>query len=264
MREAFRSEELFKETKSKADHFQYDFFLMSEEKRNELKERIKRSRGKAFLFVHPSWANENEYGPDPETKKRVLSVREGLHALSQLESEDLPPIFVLEKDATGKDYDGPYGSRTKQDLYYIPTEDGGPQPVYKAYIREMVKTESGGSQRIGKINNVRIKRSESNWEILANRLKEVGVEEIIIGGADLTFRTSDWDENKKLIKDDLEFLRYCVGGTIRKLAPHFNKIIISRFTAPVSRQEVKEIVNGKAVLQPGYENQIPTNTEDEH
>lgn len=264
MREAYRSEELFKEQRSKAEHSQYDFFLMSQEKRSELAERIKRSRGKVFLFVHPSWANENEYGSDPDTKQRVRSVREGLSALSQLESEDIPPIFVLEKDVTGKDYDGPYGSRTKQDLYYIPTEDDGPQPVYKAYNREMVRTEGGGSQRVGKINNVRIKRSESNWEILANRLKEVGVEEIIIGGADLTFRASDWDENKELIKDDLEFLRFCVGGTIRKLAPHFRRIIVSRFTAPVSRQEVKEIVNGKAVLQPGYENQIPANTDNEN
>ena len=149
MREAYRHEEEEREKQTQSKHFVYDLFLMSAEKREMLKQRIERAKAKIFLFVHPSWADEDSFVED-ELKRRAKSVRQGLLAISNLESDDIPPIFVMEKDRSGKNYIGPNPSGRNQDIFWIPTEMDGPQPVYKAYNRERTR-----GQRDGKITNVR-------------------------------------------------------------------------------------------------------------
>lgn len=191
------------------------FFELDEAKQKLLEAEINQNRGLVRIFVHPYYDVYDSTVSLNDSKKAGL-VRNGLVKVIEKNGNNIP-LLVMEE--TGKESKTAGKLKSLIDpninakIYFIPTKDGFSTPQ----IPNQPKIDD-----------------YKRWKILVDKLEELGVKKILIGGMFLWIDSRGRDE--EMTGDG------CLGAAIKKLSPHF-EVKISNFSNPDGRMEALSAEN---------------------
>jgi hypothetical protein len=202
---------------------------LNAEQISHLKERIEKSKGVIRMFMHPFYdksyafkSANNEQTPD--------SMRQGLKRLVRLPEEKTPPIFIFEEEENYLNLLEKLLADLNQDIYIIPTHRDSGRLSLKSHD-DVVKY----------LSNI-YESNKRNYQILADKLADVGTKEILLGGMSLLIYKNEHPEDT-LVKG-------CVSSPLRLLSTRF-PITISHFTHP-DKNEFIEIFDRKIYPEDNY------------
>lgn len=212
---------------TKAGGLQKNFFSMDFEKNDkdvvELKERIEKFEGVVRIMVHPLFEHNepkrHEYYP------RAELTEQGLKTLIEKDAEQTPAMFVFEEYVNmekTQEYLKPSIEKSRQPVYYIPTSEKTPLPVY---------------DKEGKIGSSG-KTNFEKWDEVYKKLQQLGVKKAIIGGIILSAYDNDTRDiprnfaksrEEKGAKEVPYKLLGCVGRVVTELSRRGMDVEISNF-----------------------------------
>ena len=188
----------------KQEKFVLNFFDLSEAEQEELKKRVLENKGSIRIMVHPYFMSKSAEQYKHGFKNRIGIVETGFKRI--LETKSTTPVFLFEDideiDNTKKII-LPSLVSSRKSLYLVPTLPNEPVPV----------------------TGVRGEHPDEAWDLFINKLKEIGVQKIVIGGMYL------------YVDQDSEYLSGCLGSAIKNLRPAF-KVQISNLAHPNYRENL--------------------------
>jgi len=218
-----------------------DFFNLNNKEKKLLATRVGRWQGLVRIFVHPFFTEyKGPYGYDyyPKTDCRVSI---GLKRLLRLPEKKTPPIMILEEAASlHTTRDKLSGYSINQKAYFVATIRDNPTPT----------------------------GFEDGFAHLAEELKSVGVNRVLIGGIYLhvvdnylvpnDLRTSPnhplfnqrsiLSGNLTVKRKDFSF-NGCAGYAALQLAQHGLDISFSNFASPQNMSDISSALKGKDIVE---------------
>lgn len=198
---------------------------LTEEDRTRLQERIKKSGGRIFIFVHPYYhetVEEQRDAPLPEEltiegRKKVWAIEKAIKKVALLPSEQTIPFFIMEEkdriSALKKKISSFIHSQDLNEFYFVPTDVMDPRPV--------IPRELG----------------ERAWERFAILLKSLGVKSILIGGQRLR---ASWNlfAQPPILRQE-----HCVAEATKELQSFFD-VSLTELSAPHALSTLRGLKKG--------------------
>ncbi len=222
------SEESFEmEAEKKVLEHSFAFGTLSEEKKEELENRLKKWEGQMRVVVHPFFetyrsedAKAQNYFKDvekdnPGAVAKKKEIERAFIEMLKMDREKTPPVFIFEegkyleklKDRLVADV----GVTMNNDLYIVPTEQEDSMPI----------EGKGNGHDMGYYGN---------WSSLARHLKGLGAKKAIIGGMYLGMNQNN------IYGPDFSYYEKCVGKAITGLSEKLD-VQVSALAYPNSRMD---------------------------
>jgi len=204
------------EVERKSRAFQ-NFFELTNEQVDSIKDRVAAFKGHARIVVHP-YAGEFPFGMIPEERRirpeKEEAINRALLRWADASVEDSPPILIFEEEDRIDDLMTRLEKQTElnNQFYIVPTFS----------MWSDIKLSPG--EQIGKADH---------WGDAIKKLKGLGVTNIIVGGKYLSVVDSPNHESGRV-------LSACVGNVLNRLSPMFD-VELSHLSYSDSRKELKEI-----------------------
>lgn len=216
------------------------FFNLNEQEIVELKERITKAKGTIRMFVHPlyeSWEDYRglrEYGPE-----------EGFRRIARLSEDQTPPIFILEEhgDRSQHKLDKMINA-ANQKLYIVETLPGeGTLYPDESFPKDIVKYYTKYDSQNYEIDKQRAAETkiyeQKVFDFFAEKLKDLGVENVLIGGMYLWFHDSFMNTLDPEYNEISSGVTGCMAYPIKSLSKHL-QVTVSHFTKPGRQKFIKK------------------------
>ena len=193
-----------------------DFLNLSPEEQVELKDKIEKANGQVRLFVHPNFEKYAKDEDEEKKKERAIRVEKGFQRLLKSSDKKKLPIFIFVSAADKKDFEEKIKDLERKvkpvdEIYYVRTQFANPTPL-DPYHNDSYQWMSFSLKR-------KIGDSDLMWEMTTDQLEDVGVKQILIGGAEL------------YADEDSDIYSGCLGAAVDNLKERF-QIKYSRMTWP--------------------------------
>ncbi|MES2023228.1 MAG: hypothetical protein V4439_00945 [Patescibacteria group bacterium] len=209
------------------------FFNLNEYELAELKERITKAKGTIRMFVHPFFDSLEPFSPLTTPKNTFLGPGAIFTRLINLSDDKTPPQFILEEHGSTKLEKMTKGI-VNQKLYIIDTQPSSgvlhPDEALPSEISKLCpKFEGNRYYSNDKDYKLQYNKEQKIYEqkvfdFLAEKLKSLGVEKVLIGGMYLwihDFRRESLDINS-------DFLDGCLFSPIKNLSKYL-QVELSNF-----------------------------------
>ena len=204
------------ETLNEQVQFAYELYKLSDEQKEELKDRIKKFDGLIRVFVHPLAVRADD--KPIENHDRVLKILG-----RTLSSENAPPIIVLENSSRIEEWKESRGDKSSvaHDVYVVPTIRDYPYPLIDGKS-EPSKDDSGC------LRDEDFTYVEEGFKNFVEFLNSIGVKKVLVGGTSLEIRE--------------DHITRCVGIFIQFMKQYSDaELKMSLGTAPTNRTDIKAI-----------------------
>jgi hypothetical protein len=212
-------------------------FELSEKGEESLRTEVEKFDGTVRIFIHP-YFDLYYYFPPHLQYQLAHSVNRhrtfnGIEKLLSAEDKKVPPILVFEEkdnisETQGMLLDSVNGVKK---IYIVPTHEMDPEPLIEEEDSEELDEAALKSRR------------ESNWNVLIEQLKKLGVIRVLIGGAYLTVQPTE----DQMDLDRTDRRNYIYSGCVEEAAKRFKKafeIQYSFFSYPHTRTDMKRAEQG--------------------
>jgi hypothetical protein len=191
-----------------------ELFLLTDEQKLVLKERVAEFGGLVRVFVHPM--------PDPEETAPIKNMQRVTDILAQtIYLPSTPPIIILENATRvpmwGQELEP--GSHLPHDIYVVPTIRDHSYPLMPGTPGPSEMAEDGS------LKEEDYEYAEKGFEKLVEFFKEIGVKTVFVGGTNLDIIEGD--------------INQCVGSFIKIIQEYDIRVKLSSGTAPLDREDVR-------------------------
>lgn len=205
-----------------------NFFELSEAQLRLLQERVEKSNGLVRIFVHPYIVSKGQEMPEKD-QKMFDAMDRSIRRILNISDEGRPPLLIFEERSKVEKLTRELSEVGSGRTYIVPTFDASPEPKPEEH-------SVNSSRDIG-----------SNWSLLVQKFKQVGIKKAIIGGMFFSVKVKKYDTSKDASPEKAKIdMDLCVGRIAKILSRQFT-IEISNLGWPMSRKEYREA--GKTVKE---------------
>lgn len=171
-----------------------DFNILTDEQMAELQNRLEKSKGRMVVFVHPYYPEEESLWTDigGANPKDMEKMQNALPKFISVQKEGAPPIMIFHDADKIQELNSVLGSLFPENIYVLPTFPHDPQP------------------------------QQGTWDELLNKLQNLGVQNVVIAGMNLTVSWPDEEDPR---------LAGCIADAAQEFSKQF-KITISKYVYP--------------------------------
>lgn len=184
-----------KQELKKAPEYGHDLLNLSAPEMEQLKSRIEKWKGLVRMFVHPmyeKWRVGREHYADDPKNVELLQIEDTLAKLLAMPEDKTPPMIILEEAKYVKKLESwlkenPQGN-SQNGVYFVETLLNQPEPKIQGEFLD------------------------GAWKILSDKLTELGVKKILMGGMQLEVSEfkRDWTHRGP-------WVARCVGIALSKI-----------------------------------------------